>query len=219
MRILGPIVLAQAALVASRQADFGLCRAVRAQPVGNQHIRHEALFLEQLAHQFPGRTPREHTRPSVRHQCRSVYNRGSSRRGRWGSRSANHNHNPPTRSVAKPSRSSPGQSRQHAPGRGRSTAGGGMACAHQRSDGRSPAAVLVRPHPQRVRQSVSSLRLNAGEAGSPEPHDAIGCKAGLVGSLQAWGPATAVKPRESPRGSDRPRANRRRAARTLDLGW
>ena len=54
MRILGPIVLAQALLVASRQSDFGLCRAVRAQPVGNQHIRREALFLEQLAHQFHG---------------------------------------------------------------------------------------------------------------------------------------------------------------------
>jgi hypothetical protein len=40
--------------VASRQADFGLCRAKRAQPVGNQHIRREALFLEQLAHQFHG---------------------------------------------------------------------------------------------------------------------------------------------------------------------
>ena len=52
MRVLGPIVLAQAPLVASRQADFGLCRAVRAQLVGNQHIRREASFLEQLAHQF-----------------------------------------------------------------------------------------------------------------------------------------------------------------------
>jgi hypothetical protein len=36
----------------SRQSDFGLCRAVRAQLVGHQHIRREALFLEQLAHQF-----------------------------------------------------------------------------------------------------------------------------------------------------------------------
>jgi hypothetical protein len=53
MRILGPIVLAQAPLVASRQADFGLCRAVRAL-VGNQNIRREASFLEQLAHQFHG---------------------------------------------------------------------------------------------------------------------------------------------------------------------
>jgi hypothetical protein len=54
MRILGPIVLAQALLVASRQSDFGLCRAVRAQPIANQHIRREALFLEQLAYQFHG---------------------------------------------------------------------------------------------------------------------------------------------------------------------
>jgi hypothetical protein len=52
VRILGPIVLAQAPLVPSRQADFGLCRAVRAQLVGHQHIGREALFLEQLAHQF-----------------------------------------------------------------------------------------------------------------------------------------------------------------------
>ena len=34
--------------------DFGLCRAVRAQLVGHQHIGREALFLEQLAHQFHG---------------------------------------------------------------------------------------------------------------------------------------------------------------------
>ena len=54
MRILSPIVRAQALLVASRQSDFGLCRAVRAQFVGHQHIGREALFLEQLTHQFHG---------------------------------------------------------------------------------------------------------------------------------------------------------------------
>ena len=54
MRILGPIVLAQPPLVASRQADFGLCRAVGAKLVGHQNIGYEALFLEQLAHQFHG---------------------------------------------------------------------------------------------------------------------------------------------------------------------
>jgi hypothetical protein len=52
MRILGPIVLAQAPLVASRQSDFGLCRAVRAQLLGHLHIGREGLFLEQRAHQF-----------------------------------------------------------------------------------------------------------------------------------------------------------------------
>src|ERR1700688_4394332 len=52
MRILGPIVLAQALLVASQQSDCGLCRAVRAKLIGHQHIGREALFLEQLAHQF-----------------------------------------------------------------------------------------------------------------------------------------------------------------------
>jgi|ERR1700722_136239 hypothetical protein len=49
-RTLSPIVLAQDPLMASRQADFGLCRAVRAQLVKSPHIGREALFLEQLAH-------------------------------------------------------------------------------------------------------------------------------------------------------------------------
>ena len=54
MRILGPIVLAQTPLVANQQADFGLCRAVRAKLVGHQNIGCDASFLEQLAHQFHG---------------------------------------------------------------------------------------------------------------------------------------------------------------------
>ena len=52
MRILGLVVCAQALVMASRQSNFGLRRAVRAQPVGHQHIGCKALFLEQLAHQF-----------------------------------------------------------------------------------------------------------------------------------------------------------------------
>src|ERR1700677_2697339 len=52
MRILSPIVRAEALVVGSRQSDFGLCRAVRAKLVGHQNIGCEALFLEQLAHQF-----------------------------------------------------------------------------------------------------------------------------------------------------------------------
>jgi hypothetical protein len=52
MRILGPIVLAQPLLMAHRQSDLGPCRAVRAKLVGHQRIGCEALFLEQLAHQF-----------------------------------------------------------------------------------------------------------------------------------------------------------------------
>jgi hypothetical protein len=52
MRILSPIVCTQAVVMASRQSNFGLRRAVRAQLVGHQHIGREALFLEQLAHQF-----------------------------------------------------------------------------------------------------------------------------------------------------------------------
>src|SRR5271167_2847394 len=54
MRILGPIVLPQTLLMASRQSHLRLGRAVRAQFVGHQHIGREALFLEQLAHQFHG---------------------------------------------------------------------------------------------------------------------------------------------------------------------
>ena len=52
MRILGPVVCAQALVMASREPNFGLCRAVRAQLVGHQRIGREPLFLEQLAHQF-----------------------------------------------------------------------------------------------------------------------------------------------------------------------
>jgi hypothetical protein len=52
--ILGPIVLAQPLLMARRQSDLGPCRAVRAKLVGHQHSGREALFLEQLAHQFHG---------------------------------------------------------------------------------------------------------------------------------------------------------------------
>jgi hypothetical protein len=40
--------------VASRQSDFCLCRTVGAQFVGHHHVGCEALFLEQLAHQFHG---------------------------------------------------------------------------------------------------------------------------------------------------------------------
>src|SRR5271155_3521508 len=54
MRILSPIVRAQALHVESRQSHLGLCRAVRAQFVGHQHIGREALFLEQLTNQFHG---------------------------------------------------------------------------------------------------------------------------------------------------------------------
>jgi len=45
---------AQALFMASRQSDLGLGRAVGAQFVGHQHIRCEALFFEQLAHQLHG---------------------------------------------------------------------------------------------------------------------------------------------------------------------
>jgi hypothetical protein len=43
---------AQPLLMASRQSDLRPCRAVRAKLVGHQHIGCEALFLEQLTHQF-----------------------------------------------------------------------------------------------------------------------------------------------------------------------
>jgi hypothetical protein len=52
VRILSPIVFAQALFVASRQSHFGLGRGIGTQFVGHQHIGCEALFLKQLAHQF-----------------------------------------------------------------------------------------------------------------------------------------------------------------------
>ena len=53
MRVLGPIVFAQALFMASAQSHFRFCRRIRAQLVSDQHLRREALFLElQLAHQF-----------------------------------------------------------------------------------------------------------------------------------------------------------------------
>src|SRR5271166_6196693 len=54
MRILSPIVLAQALLVASRQSHLRLCRAVGAQLIGHHNIGCETMFLEELAHQFHG---------------------------------------------------------------------------------------------------------------------------------------------------------------------
>ena len=56
VRILSPIVLAQALFVVSRQSHLRLCRAVGTQLVGHQHIGREALLLEQLAHQFHSRS-------------------------------------------------------------------------------------------------------------------------------------------------------------------
>ena len=49
VRILSPIVLAQAPLVASRQSDFGLCRAVRAQLVVTSTSGAKSLFLDSFA--------------------------------------------------------------------------------------------------------------------------------------------------------------------------
>jgi hypothetical protein len=39
-------------VVASRQSDFGLCRAVRPQLIGHQCLGREALFFKQLPQQF-----------------------------------------------------------------------------------------------------------------------------------------------------------------------
>ena len=55
VRILSPIVLAQALLMASGQSNFGLCRAVGAQFVRHQNVGCEALFLEQFSHEFHSR--------------------------------------------------------------------------------------------------------------------------------------------------------------------
>jgi class 3 adenylate cyclase len=55
MRIFGPIVLPQALLMASRQAQFRLGRSVGAQLIGDQRRRRKALFPEQFAHEVRGR--------------------------------------------------------------------------------------------------------------------------------------------------------------------
>ena len=52
MRILAPIVLAQPLFVASRQSQRRLCRAVGAELVCHQNVGCEALFLEQISHEF-----------------------------------------------------------------------------------------------------------------------------------------------------------------------
>src|SRR5271154_6256276 len=55
MRILGPDVLAQALLVASRQAQLRLGRSVGPELVGDKRLRREALLPEQFAHELRGR--------------------------------------------------------------------------------------------------------------------------------------------------------------------
>src|SRR3981189_1538023 len=51
MRVFRAIVLPQSLLMRAGQAQVPESSSVRAQPVGRQQFRHEALFPEQLAHQ------------------------------------------------------------------------------------------------------------------------------------------------------------------------
>ena len=55
MRILGPAVLPQALLVASRQAQLRFGRSVGPELVGDKHLGRKALFPEQIAHELRGR--------------------------------------------------------------------------------------------------------------------------------------------------------------------
>src|ERR1700722_10813864 len=55
MRILGPVVLPQALLRSSREAELRLRRSVGAQPIGDERLGREALLPEQFAHELRGR--------------------------------------------------------------------------------------------------------------------------------------------------------------------
>ena len=56
MRVFGPVVFAQSLLMQAVQSQTPECGGVRAQLVGDERFRREALLLEQLAHQ-PQRRP------------------------------------------------------------------------------------------------------------------------------------------------------------------
>ena len=55
MRILGPVVLPQALLVASRQAQLRLRCPIRSELIGDERLGREALLPEQFAHELRGR--------------------------------------------------------------------------------------------------------------------------------------------------------------------
>jgi hypothetical protein len=55
MRILGPVVLPQALLVASRQAQLRLGCPIRAELIGDKRLGREALLPEQFEHKLRGR--------------------------------------------------------------------------------------------------------------------------------------------------------------------
>lgn len=52
MRILRPIVAPSPALVAIRDPEFTSRGAIRPQVIGDDFVRHQAIFLQQFAHQF-----------------------------------------------------------------------------------------------------------------------------------------------------------------------
>ena len=55
MRILRPIVAPSPALMAIRDPEFTGCGAIRPQVIRDEFVRHKAIFLQQLAHQFQRR--------------------------------------------------------------------------------------------------------------------------------------------------------------------
>src|SRR5271156_3191944 len=55
MRILGPVVLPQALLVARRQAQLRLGRSIGAELIGDKRLGREALLPEQFAHELRSR--------------------------------------------------------------------------------------------------------------------------------------------------------------------
>jgi hypothetical protein len=55
MRILGPVALPQALLVACRQAQLHLGRPIRPELIGDERLGREALVPEQFAHELRGR--------------------------------------------------------------------------------------------------------------------------------------------------------------------
>jgi len=74
VRVLSPIVLAKSLFMVARQPDLVEGRAVGAQLIGYHHLRREALFSQQLAHQLDGRTP---VSPALNQHIEDLRRRGS----------------------------------------------------------------------------------------------------------------------------------------------
>ena len=51
MRVLGPVVLPQALLMAYAKAELASCGAIGSELIGHDDLRRKALFAQQLAHE------------------------------------------------------------------------------------------------------------------------------------------------------------------------